>query len=162
MYYYHDISTRLEPFNTPEEAYLAYEQGVARMAEFRKKYNSVKNKAKRTEKYLVTMDEEHRRMSEHFIYNNVRLAENKFILINKKLKRFKNEEERQCKKGLKALKNTNGMSPTTIHWYMSGVWRYLEKQRYLLAEWYDMLRIAKGHLQKVDDHMKYARKLRRF
>ena len=43
-----------------ETALARHEEAVAKMADFKKRYTSVKNKVKRIEKYLVTMDEEDR------------------------------------------------------------------------------------------------------
>jgi len=144
-----------------EAALLRYEEGVANMKDFKKKYTAVKNKAKRIEKYLVTADEETRKYYEYSILDKLRLAENKFILINKKLKRFKDHEQKYCKQSLKLLKGSAAMDLNTTRWHIQGIAIYNQKVDSLLREIEDMLRIAKGHLARVDEMKKYLAQVRR-
>jgi hypothetical protein len=133
-----------------EAALLRYEEGAAKMADFRKKYTSVKNKAKRIDRSFTSMDEESRKWFQFTIPHSLRLAENKFILINKKLKRFKQEEEHSCKTSIKKLKGSLAMEANMTEWHIQRVSGHLGKVDWLLYEVEDALRIAKGHLDKVD------------
>lgn len=144
-----------------ETALLRYEEGVAKMKEFKKKYTAVKNKAKRIEKYLVTADEETRKYYEYSILDKLRLAENKFALINKKLKRFKEHEQKYCNQSLRLLKGPAAMDPNTTRWHIRGVAAYSQNVDSLLREIEDMLRIAKGHLTRVDEMKKFLAQIRR-
>lgn len=144
-----------------EAALQKHEEAVAKMAEFRKKYTSVRNKAKRVEKYLVTMDEEYRKYYEHYMLDCVRLAENKFILINKKLKRFKEHEEKYCNQSLRLLRGSPAMEPRNTQGHIQRISTYLYRSNELIRDVSDMLRIAKGHLDKVDDMKKRLAKYRK-
>jgi hypothetical protein len=144
-----------------EAALLRYEEGVANMADFEKKYTSVKNKMKRIEKYMVSMDEESQKWYQSSMLNTVRLAENKFNLINKKLARFKEQEKRSCKASLKQLKGASIMERNMTVWHIARVSAYLQHVDRLLYGVADMLRIAKGHLDKVSQSKKYLAKVRR-
>lgn len=146
---------RVWPDQVPalEAALLKHEEAVAKMAEFKKKLTSVKNKAKRVEQYVATMDEEAAKYYELAMLGCVRLAENKFILINKKLKRLKENQEKSCKQSLRLLKKS-GMEPSATRWHIHRVASYNQEADWVLREVGDMLRIAKGHLRKVDDYKK--------
>lgn len=144
-----------------EAALQKHEEAVANMADFKKKYTSVKNKAKRIEKSLITMDEEARKHHEYIILDCLRLAENKFALINKKLNRFRQHEQLYCNRSLKLLKGSRAMEPNTTQWHIQGVSHYASSVNRLLREVTDMLRIAKGHLDKVDQMKKYLAQIRR-
>ena len=144
-----------------EAALLKREEGVAKLADFKKKFNSAKNKAKRIEKSVATMNEEERQSTEYFLLNCVRLAENKFILISKKLKQFKEHGDKYCVQSIKVLKSNIGMEPHQTQWYIQSVASYAQEVDSLLRDVAEMLRITKGHLKKVDDHKKYVAKLRR-
>ncbi|MBI1287008.1 MAG: hypothetical protein GC178_05455 [Flavobacteriales bacterium] len=144
-----------------EAALQKHEEATAKMADFRKKYTSVKNKAKRVEKYLVTMDEEMRKYHELYMLDCLRLAENKFALIDKKLKRFKQHEQLYCNQSLKLLKGSRAMEPNTTHWHIQRISTYLYRSNELIRDVSDMLRIAKGHLDKVDHIKKYWAQIRK-
>lgn len=144
-----------------QAALLKYEEGVANMAEFKKKYTSVKRKAKRVEKYLVSADEETRKYYEFSILDKLRLTENKFALIDKKLKRFKEHEQKYCNQSLKLLKGPTAMDPNNTRWHIQKVAAYPGHVNGLIRDIDDMLRIAKEHLTRVDEMKKYLAQLRR-
>lgn len=133
-----------------EAALVKRQEGISQMADFKKKFNAAKNKAKRAEKYVTTMDEEMRRSNEYYMLDSVRLAENKFIIISKKLKQFKAHEEKYCVQAIKVLKSDIGMEPHQTQWYIQSVASYAQKANSLIRDLADMLRIANGHLKKVD------------
>lgn len=137
-----------------EVALLRHEEATANMADFKKSYTSVKNKVKRIEKYLVAMDEQDSKLYEMAMMNNVRLAENKFALIDKKLNRYKEREQRECNTSLKLLKGSPAMEPSNTQWHIQKMAHYAYVLNGLIRELSDMLRIAKGHLDKVDDMKK--------
>jgi len=143
-----------------EAAVLNYEEALRTMADFKKKYTSVKNKAKRIEKYLATLDEADSNLYGYSMVNNVRLAENKFILIDKKLNRFKGDE-RFCRKSLKLLKGIEVMERSTTVWHIQHLSAHLGNVNSLVREVADMLRIANGHLTKVYDHKKFIARIRK-
>jgi hypothetical protein len=134
-----------------EAALPEYEQATANMADFKKRYTSMKNKVKRTVKYVADMDEATREQYEHWTLQFVQLAENKFIPIDKKLKRFCGA--RDCKTSLKLPKASKPMEPNVTVWHIQRLSAYLYNMNSLLREVDDMLRIAKKHLSNVD-HIK--------
>lgn len=142
-----------------EAALQKHEESVAKLAEFKKRYTSVKNKAKRIETSLIKREEEFVISAEYMVTDCLRLAENKFILINKKLKYFKEHEEKSCKKSLKLLKGSVAIEPGSTQWHIQQVSYYNYKANDLIHEVSDMLRIAKGHLIKVDDFKKFIAQL---
>lgn len=157
--HYPSISPSMLP--ALENAMLKYEEATAKLAGFKKQYTSVKNKAKRAEKYIANLDEDSRSY-EIFMTQTVQYAENKFILINKKLKRFKEQDQKSLKQTLKQLKGTTPLEPNTAQWHIQQVTYYSSKLNNLLHEVEDMLRIAKGHLRKMDDMKKSIARYQRF
>ncbi len=143
-----------------ESALLRHEEALTKMANFKKKYTSVKNKAKRIEKYLVNADQETKRYLELSSLNYLRYAENKFTLVNKKLKRFREHEVKSCDRSLRLLKGPT-LDPNITQWHIKNVSAHLHHVNSLLHEVSDMVRIAKGHLTKVDDMKKYLAQVRR-
>jgi hypothetical protein len=144
------------------EAALGRHDGAkAKLADFKKEYNAVKAKVKRLEKEMAAMDLVEDRFLFNFMNNTVQLAVNKFVPIDKKLMRFQQEPERYCKDSLKALRSSNGMERNMTAWHIDGLYRFGHRTDDLLHIVSDMLRIAKWHLKKVDDHKKYVRKLAR-
>jgi hypothetical protein len=131
----------------------------ARLADFKKKYSAVKAKVKRLEKEMAAMDPEKHRYEILVIVDNVRLAVNKFVLIDKKLKQFQQEPERSFRTSLRALQSGEVLEPNMVVWHIGHVQRITSATNNLLSVVLDMLRIAKGHLKKVDDHKKYLRRL---
>ena len=144
-----------------EAALLRHQEAVAQMADFKKKYASVKNKAKRTQQFLMSLDEENRKWYELGIRGNVRLAENKLALISKKLRGFKQHEERSFRTSLKALKGSIAMNPNSTQWHIQQISGHAQKVNWLLHEVADMLRIAKGHLDKATSHKKFVTQVRK-
>lgn len=137
-----------------EAALLRYEEATARMADFKKEYASVKAKVRRLEKHMAAMDEA---THSHWIMSmahDVQLAVNKFALIDKKVERFMNERERYCKSSLKALRSSEPMEPNLPRWHIEQINFYYTGTNDLLHDVLDMLRIAKGHLAKVDSAKK--------
>gem|GEM_PF-1824663 len=132
-------------------------EAEAKMADFKKKYASVKNKVKRLEKEMAAMDEAKEASWIRNMGYDVQLAVNKFILIDKKLKRF-HERERYGKTALKTLRSPKGFDPSQTRWYIDHVGGSLRNTNELLREVLDMLRIAKGHLAKVDATKKSMKK----
>jgi hypothetical protein len=131
----------------------------ARLADFKKKYSAVKAKVKRLEKEMASMDPEKHRYEILVIVDNVRLAVNKFVLIDKKLKQFQQGPERNFRTTLRALQSGEVLDPNMAVWYIRSVEHSVYATNDLLSVVLDMLRIAKGHLKKVDDHKKYLRRL---
>ena len=145
-----------------EAALLRYEAGVAKMKDFKKEYTAVKNKMKQIEKYLVTADEETKNYLELSILNYLRYAENKFILIDKKLNHFKQQKQNPCKKSVQLLKGSKAMDRNITQWHIQRVSVHLQNvNSLLLHEVADLLRIAKGHLAKVDYMKKSMAQFRR-
>jgi hypothetical protein len=133
-----------------EVALVKHAEAQAKMADFKKKYTSVKAKVKRLEKDMAAMDEA---KEGHYIRNmgyDVQLAVNKFILIDKKLKRYANESERNSKNSIKALRSSKTFEPQQTRWHIGHIEGLHHQTDWLLREVADMLRIAKGHLGKVD------------
>ncbi|MCF8277914.1 MAG: hypothetical protein K9J17_14365 [Flavobacteriales bacterium] len=137
-----------------EAALQRHEQASINFAAFKKSYASAKNKVKRTEKYLSTLDEDSQKWYGYGILKPTRLAKNKLILIDKKLKRFRAHEERYCKASLKVLRAPVGMEPNMTTWHIQRVADYPYAVSYLLSTVNDMLRIANRHLTNVDDAKK--------
>lgn len=135
-------------------ALLQHEEAVAKLAAFKKQYTSVKNKAKRVEKFVATLDEETFKYYQLHMLNCIRLAENKFALIDKKWNRLK---EYSCDASLRSLKGP-AMEPHMTQWHIQHVSGYARKANELLREVGNMLRIAKDHLHKVDDMKKSMKK----
>jgi hypothetical protein len=158
--HYQSVPPQLIP--ALEAALLKYEEAMAKLADFKKQYSSVKNKAKRAEQYIANLDEEGRRYHELSMTQTVQYAENKFILINKKLQRFKEQDQKSLKQTLKQLKGTTPLEPNTAQWHIQQVTYYSSKLNDLLREVEDMLRIAKGHLRKMDDLKKTIARYRKF
>lgn len=135
-------------------------EAQAKMADFKKKYTSVKNKVKRLEKDMAAMDEAKEGSYIRHMGYDIELAIKKFVLIDKKLKRFKNERERYSNKALRTLRSPKGFDPYQTRWHMDHVGGMLSATDQLLREVLDMLRIAKGHLAKVDATKKLVAKNR--
>ncbi|MCB0754134.1 MAG: hypothetical protein H6603_01110 [Flavobacteriales bacterium] len=145
-----------------EAALLKHEEAVAKLADFKKQYTSVKNKAKRAEKYIANLEEEEgRRLHEITMTQTVQYAENKFILINKKLNRFKEQDEKSLRRTFKQLKGTTPLEPHTAEWHIQGLTYHTSNLNDMLREVADMLRIAKGHLRKIDDMKKSIARYRK-
>ena len=104
------------------------------------------------------MDE---RTSEYYGYSlldRVRLAENKFVLIDKKLKQYHSYDASSCKASLRLLKAPKAMDPNQIVWYIRRVADHHDVVNSLLRSVDDMLRIATGHLKQVDESKKFLAK----
>ncbi|MBP9151908.1 MAG: hypothetical protein KBF73_06465 [Flavobacteriales bacterium] len=144
-----------------EAALLKYEEAEVKLAEFKKKYTSVKNKLKRLEKHVAQLDEAADRGVTSSLLNNGRLAENKFNLIDKKLKDFHAHRGRYSKSSLKVLQSSKATEPSTTRWHISHVGGHLNNVDSLLYVVADMLRIAKDHLEKVENHKKFIRDMKR-
>ncbi len=144
-----------------EAALISYEQGVTKLAEFKKKYTSVKNKLKRLEKHVAQLDEAADYGMTSSLLNNGRLAENKFMLIDKKLKDFHAHRGRSSTDSLQDLKSSKAMEPNLTAWHIGHVAYYFSNVNSLLYEVGDMLRIAKDHLEKVEKHKKFIRDMTR-
>jgi len=140
-----------------EAALAKHEEAVAKLAAFKKKYTSVKNKAKRVQHYVATMNDEQAKFYKLSMLNSVRLAENKFELIDKKWNRFRQHDQRYCNASLKLLKGP-AMEPNMTRWHIGHVSGHARNADGFLREATDMLRIAKGHLDKVDDMKKSIEK----
>jgi hypothetical protein len=153
--HYPNVWPNLQP--TLEAALLQHEEAVAKLAAFKKQYTSVKSKAKRVEKFVATLDEETFKYYQLHMLNCVRLAENKFALIDKKWNRFKKYEQRSCDASLRSLKG-RFMEPNMTQWHIQHVSGYARTANELLREVGNMLRIAKDHLHKVDDMKKSMKK----
>jgi hypothetical protein len=126
-------------------------EAQAKMADFKKKYTSVKNKVKRLEKDMAAMDEAKEGSYIRHMGYDIELAIKKFVLIDKKLKRFKNERERNSKNSIRSAALIQNIRAATrlvgISVHIEGLHHQTD---WLLREVLDMLRIAKGHLAKVD------------
>jgi hypothetical protein len=145
-----------------EEALAKQAEAQAKLADFMKRYRSVKAKVNRLIKEFASTEEETYRSSIHHMTYDVQLAANKFVLIDKKLKNFKRDDEHSCKDALKTLRSPKGFDAYQTTWYIGRVAFLLQRTDSLLFDINDKLRIAKGHLDKVDKHKKYLRKLWRF
>lgn len=129
------------------------------LADFKKKYNAVKAKVKRLEKEMAAMDPVSQKLQIMIIGGNVRLAVNKFVQIDKKLKQFEEGPERQCRNALRALRSPKVLEPNMADWHIRNLQGSVSATHNLLPVVLDLLRIAKSHLKKVDDHKKYLRRL---
>ena len=132
-----------------------------KMADFRKQYRSAKAKVKRLVKEMAAMDEEKQRSTILDISYKVQLAENKFVLMDKKLKRYADVDEKYCKDAFARLASRERLSESTTVWLLTNADAILPSTESMLFDVLDMLRIAKGHLVKVDEGKKWLRHLNR-
>jgi len=116
---------------------------------------------KRLEKDLAAMDEAKEGSYIRMMGYDIELAIKKFVLIDKKLKRFQNESERYSNTALKTLRSSKGFDPHNTRWHIDHVGGILYSTGSVLREVLDMLRIAKGHLAKVDATKKSMAKNRK-
>ncbi len=144
-----------------EVALVKHAEAQAKLADFKKKYTSVKAKVKRLNKEIAAMEGQAQTYFKSNMEYNVQLAVNKFILIDKKVKRYHSERERYSKASLKALRSSKVFEPRNTQWHIGHVGGALNDIDSLLREVLDMLRIAKGHLAKVDDAKKSIAKHRK-
>lgn len=131
-----------------------HEEGCAKLADFNKRYASAKAKVRRLKKELEAMEKVAPAHHLYSISNYVRLAVNKFVLIDKRLKKHRTQRVPNVKRAIKALRASTWLEPNMITWHIGALRGSYRDSAQLVSEVQELLRITNGHLSKVGDTKK--------